>query len=126
VPEEVYRKALQRRSVLQDTYRRHFGEHGIAAIVFPTTPAPAAKIGEDETFMLNGKAAPTFATFIRNASPGSVGGIPGISLPVGMTQAGLPVGMELSSLPASDREILAIGAAIEPLLPKLPAPTVAT
>jgi Asp-tRNA(Asn)/Glu-tRNA(Gln) amidotransferase A subunit family amidase len=122
VPEEAYRKALQQRVVLEETYRRHFREHGIAAIVFPTTPAPAAKIGEDETFMLNGKALPTFPTFIRNTSPGSVGGIPGISLPVGITKAGLPVGMELSGPQASDHALLAIAAAIEPLLPKLPAP----
>jgi Asp-tRNA(Asn)/Glu-tRNA(Gln) amidotransferase A subunit family amidase len=122
VPEEAYRKALQQRTVLQDTYRRHFGEHGVAAIIFPTTPAPAAKIGEDETFMLNGQALPTFPTFIRNTSPGSVGGIPGISLPVGMTKTGLPIGMELSGPQASDLALLAIAAAIEPLLPKLPAP----
>jgi indoleacetamide hydrolase len=122
VPEVAYRKALQQRSVLQDTYRRHFHEHGIAAIIFPTTPAPAAKIGEDETFTLNGKALPTFPTFIRNTSPGSVGGIPGISLPVGMTKTGLPIGMELSGPQGSDHELLAIAVAIEPLLPKLPAP----
>jgi indoleacetamide hydrolase len=122
VPEEAYRKALQQRTVLQDTYRRHFREHAIAAIIFPTTPAPAAKIGEDETFMLNGQALPTFPTFIRNTSPGSVGGIPGISLPVGMTKTGLPIGMELSGPQASDLALLAIAAAIEPLLPKLPAP----
>jgi mandelamide amidase len=80
------------------------------------------KIGEDETFMLNGVAVPTFPTFIRNTGPGSVGGIPGISLPVGMTKSGLPVGMELSGPPASDHQLLAIAAALEPLLPKLPAP----
>jgi len=122
VPEAAYRKALQQRSVLQDTYSRHFRDHGIAAIFFPTTPAPAAKIGEDETFMLNGQAVPTFATFIRNTGPGSVGGIPGISLPVGMTAAGLPIGMELSGPAGSDQQILSLAAAIEPLLPKLPAP----
>jgi indoleacetamide hydrolase len=122
VPEAVYRKALQQRSVMQDGYRRHFREHDIAAVIFPTTPAPAAKIGEDETFMLNGKAMPTFATFIRNTSPGSVGGIPGISLPAGMTKAGLPVGIELSGPPVSDHQLLAIAAAIEALLPRLPAP----
>ena len=122
VPESAYRKALQQRSALQDTYSRHFREHGIAAIFFPTTPAPAAKIGEDETFLLNGKAAPTFATFIRNTGPGSVGGIPGISLPVGITAAGLPIGMELSGPAGSDQQILAIAAAIELLMPKLPAP----
>ena len=122
VPEAAYRKALQQRSMLQETYSRHFLEHGIAAIFFPTTPAPAAKIGEDETCMLNGKAVPTFPTFIRNTGPGSVGGIPGISLPVGITAAGLPIGMELSGPAGSDQQILAIAAAIEPLLPKLAAP----
>jgi indoleacetamide hydrolase len=122
IPEDAYRKALQLRTVLQDTYRRHFREHDIATVIFPTTPAPAIKIGEDETFQLNGTAVPTFPTFIRNTSPGSVGGIPGISLPVGMTQSGLPVGMELSGPPGSDHQMLAIAAALEPLLPKLPAP----
>jgi indoleacetamide hydrolase len=122
VPEAAYRKALKQRSVLQDTYSRHFRDHGITAIFFPTTPAPAAKIGEDETFMLNGQALPTFPTFIRNTGPGSVGGIPGISLPVGMTAAGLPIGMELSGPAGSDQQILSFAAAIEALLPKLPAP----
>jgi indoleacetamide hydrolase len=122
IPEDVYRKALLQRSVLQETYRRHFRDYDVATIIFPTTPAPAIKIGEDETFMLNGAAAPTFTTFIRNTGPGSVGGIPGISLPVGLTQAGLPVGMELSGPPDSDHQVLAIAAAIEPLLPQLPAP----
>src|SRR5262245_8510193 len=122
IPEDVYRKALQQRAVLQETYRRHFREYDVAAIIFPTTPAPAVKIGEDETFMLNGVAVPTFPTFIRNTGPGSVGGIPGISLPVGMTKSGLPVGMELSGPPASDHQLLAIAAAIESLLPKQPAP----
>src|SRR6202453_458869 len=122
VPETAYRQALEQRKVLQDTYSRHFREHDIAAIVFPTTPAPAAKIGDDETFLLNGKAAPTFPTFISNTSPGSVGGIPGISLPVGTTAAGLPVGIELSGPEASDQQLLAIAAAVENLFPRPPAP----
>jgi Asp-tRNA(Asn)/Glu-tRNA(Gln) amidotransferase A subunit family amidase len=123
ITEDAYRKALPLHSLLRDTYRRHFREYGIAAIIFPTTPAPAVKIGEDETFMLNGQAVPTFPTFIRNTSPGSVGGIPGISLPAGITtKAGLPVGIELSAPPGNDHQMLAIAAAIEPLLPKLPAP----
>jgi len=124
VPEPAYRAALQKRSELQQTYRLHFSQHGIAAIIFPTTPAPAAAIGEDETFNLNGKPHPTFATFVRNTGPGSVAGIPGISLPAGITAAGLPVGIELSGPVSSDRELLAIGAAVERVLPKLPAPPV--
>jgi Asp-tRNA(Asn)/Glu-tRNA(Gln) amidotransferase A subunit family amidase len=122
VPEAAYRQALEQRKVLKDTYARHFREHGIAAIVFPTTPAPAAKIGDDETFLLNGKSVPTFPTFISNTSPGSVGGIPGISLPVGMTAAGLPIGIELSGPESSDLQLLAIATAVESLFPKPPAP----
>jgi mandelamide amidase len=122
VPEPVYRSALEQRAALQRIYARHFSDHGITAIIFPTTPAPAAMIGEDETFMLNGKAVPTFATFIRNTDPGSVAGIPGISLPAGMTPAGLPVGVELDGPQGSDHLLLSIAAGIEPLLPKLPPP----
>jgi mandelamide amidase len=122
VPEAAYRQALEQRKVLQDTYRRHFREHRIAAIVFPTTPAPAAKIGDDETFLLNGKAVPTFPTFISNTSPGSVGGIPGISLPIGITALGLPVGIELSGPEASDQQLLAIAAGVENLFPRPPTP----
>jgi indoleacetamide hydrolase len=123
VPEAAYRKALAQRAAQQDAYRRHFREHSVAAIVFPTTPAPAVRIGEDETFMLNGRAVPTFTTFIRNTGPGSIGGLPGISLPAGMTAAGLPVGIELDGPERSDHQLLSIAAAIEPLLPKLPAPS---
>ena len=43
-------------------------------MVFPTTPLPAAKVGEDDTVLLNGKAVPTLATYIRNLGPGSAAG----------------------------------------------------
>jgi len=123
VPESAYREALTKhRPALQETYKRAFKEHGVAAIIFPTTPMPAAKIGEDETVLVNGQAVPTFATYIRNTSPGSVAGIPGLSLPAGMTAAGLPVGIEIDGPAGADQQLLAIGLAIEPLLPKIPAP----
>lgn len=122
VPEPVYKKAMDQRAAMQAAFRRHFSENGIAAVIFPTTPAPAARIGDDETFLHNGIPHPTFATFIRNSSPGSVAGIPGISLPAGLTKAGLPVGIELSGPVSSDRQLLAIAMAVEALLPRLPAP----
>jgi len=85
---------------------------------------PAAKIGEDETTLVNGAAVPTFPTYIRNTGPGSVAGIPGLALPAGMTRAGLPVGLELDGPENSDHNLLAIGLAIEPLLPKMRAPKI--
>jgi len=65
----------------------------VVAMVFPTTPLPAAKIGEDDTVELNGVPVPTFGTFIRNLCPGSAAGLPGLTLPAGLTKAGLPVGL---------------------------------
>jgi mandelamide amidase len=123
VPEPAYREALTvHRPKLQKAYADHFAGQRVEAIIFPTTPLPAAKIGEDETTMLNGAQVPTFPTFIRNTGPGSVAGIPGLSLPAGLTPAGLPVGMEIDSPAGTDRRLLAIGRALEPILPKLPPP----
>lgn len=123
VPEAGYRHALDvLRPQLQAAFRDHFARHEVAAIVFPTTPLPAASIGDDETVLLNGERVPTFPTFIRNSSPGSVAGIPGISLPAAMTAAGLPLGLELDGPAGSDARLLALAVAVESVLPKPPAP----
>ena len=87
VPEAAYQEGLSKhRPALQETYRRAFREHEVDVIAFPTTPMPAATIGEEDTVLVNGTAVPTFFTYIRNTSPGSVAGIPGLSLPAGMTK----------------------------------------
>jgi mandelamide amidase len=65
---------------------------------------------------------PTFTAFIRNTDPGSVAGLPCLSLPAGITTAGLPVGLELDGPEGEDHRLLAIAAAIEGVLPKLPPP----
>ena len=123
VPKAVYREALiKHRPALQDAYRRYFAERGVAAMVFPTTPLPAAKVGEDDTVLLNGKAVPTLATYIRNLGPGSAAGIPGLSLPAGMTSAGLPIGIAIDGPQGADQQLLTICLAIESALPRLPAP----
>jgi len=123
VPEAGYRHALEvLRPQLQAAYRDHFARHDLAAIVFPTTPLPAAPIGEDETVALAGERVPTFFTFIRNTSPGSVAGVPGISLPAALTALGLPLGIELDGPAGDDARLLAVAAAVDSVLPKLPPP----
>jgi indoleacetamide hydrolase len=123
IPETVYQQALKtHRPSLQRVYQDYFVKHRVAAVVFPTTPLPATPIGEDETVMLNGEAVSTFLTFIRNTSPASVAGIPGLTLPAGMGSDGLPIGIEFDGPAGSDKELLAIGLAIEAVEPSLPAP----
>jgi len=119
VSETAYAQALQTRRQLQDTYARAFAEHDIGALVFPTTPSRAARIGEDQSFIHNHRPCPTFATFIRNTDPGSNAGIPGLSLPIGLAD-GLPVGLALDGPAGSDRRLLALGMAVEAALPPMP------
>jgi mandelamide amidase len=122
MPVGAYQAALKTRPSLQKLYADTFAKNRIAALVFPTTPLPAAPIGDDQTTKLDGKDVPTFPTFIQNTDPGSNAGVPGLTLPIARTQAGLPLGMELDGPAGSDRKLLAIGLALEQQFGHLPAP----
>lgn len=122
VPLQAYEEAMRIRPKLQAAYTDYFSGHRLDAMVFPTSILPARPIGDDETVDLNGERVPTFLTYIRNTDPGSNAGIPGISVPVGLTAAGLPVGLELDGPARSDRRLIALAAAVERLLPPLPVP----
>lgn len=122
IPQKVYLDALAARPALQQLYAETFKKYNITALAFPTTPLPAAPIGDDEKTKLNGADVPTFLTFIQNTDPGSNAGIPGLTVPVGRTPAGLPIGLALDGPTGSDRRLLAIGLALEALFGRLPAP----
>ena len=117
ISEATYRRALEvERPRLQELYASYFGRHDVEALVFPTSPVVARPIGDDVTIDLNGERQPTFATYIRNTDPGSNAGLPGLSLPTGLTPAGLPVGMEIDAPVGADERLLAIAAAVESLV----------
>ena len=124
ISDDAYAAAIgELRPRLQLAYLTAFRNHRLTAILFPTTPLPAQPIqGSDEEVTLNGEKVPTFATFIRNSDPGSVAGLPGLTIPAGLTASGLPVGVELDGLPFTDRALLSIGLALEQLLGPLPRP----
>jgi len=123
IPESVYRDAIEVfRPQLQAAYRRTFEDFALDALVFPTTPLPARPIGQDQTVELNGRQVSTLLTYIRHTDPGSNAGIPGVSVPIGLTGNGLPVGIELDAPAGSDRRLLAIAIAVERVFGFLPAP----
>ena len=113
MPQAAYDAAMttHRPEVIR-IYRSVFEDHGLDAIVFPTTPLPARAIGDDETVTLNGAQVPTFPTYIRNTDLGSNIGAPGISLPCPVG-TGLPVGIEFDALPGNDRSLLGLALAAE-------------
>lgn len=117
------------RPALQKLYADAFSQLALDALVFPTTVLPAAPIdlakGSDKVSINGGTPVDTFLTFIRNTDPGSNAGIPGLSIPAGLTASGLPVGIEIDGPVGSDRKLLAIGLSVEAALGRLPKPPLA-
>lgn len=116
----------EHRPKLQALYADYFATQKVDAILFPTTPAPAIAIdlvaGSGKFSINGGPLVDTFGTFIRNTDPGSNAGIPGLSLPAGLTADGLPVGLEIDGPLGSDPRLIGIGLSFESVLGPLPAP----
>lgn len=124
IPESAYRKTVsEERAKLISGYEAFFRQYGVDGMLFPTTPIPAPLVGEDETVAVNGVRLHTFGTVIRNTEPGSIAGVPGLSLPVGLTRTGLPVGFAIDGAKGRDRDLLAVGFALEGLFAPLPPPS---
>jgi mandelamide amidase len=120
---EAYTHALRTlRPRMQAGYRRCFAHHRLAALVFPTSPLTAARIGEDVEVTLCGRPASAFATYIRNTGPAGMAGLPAASLPMGLTRDGLPAGLELTGAAGTDAALLALALGVESALPPAPIP----
>lgn len=116
--QQAYTRAMEQgRPLLIDRLGALFAEHGFQALIHPTTPDLAIK-SEPQATLLE-----AFARMIRNADPASNAGMPGISLPAGLSQQeGLPVGIELQGLPGSDSQLLAIASLVESILGRAQSP----
>ncbi|MDM0106600.1 indoleacetamide hydrolase [Variovorax sp. J22R24] len=123
-----YQAAItQYRPQMQALYARYFADNRLDAMMFPTTSVVAPVIdsrdGSSKISVNGGPLVETFATMIRNSDPGSTTGVPGITLPAGLTATGLPVGLSLDGPMGSDAKLLGIGLSMESLLGVLPPPT---
>jgi len=86
---------------------------GVDALLLPTTPLPASKIGEEVETEIQGKKVNTFLTFIKNCDPISVVGYPAISVPAGYSQTGLPIGLQIVTRPWEEDKLLNMAYAFE-------------
>ena len=113
---------------LAAAYEKLLRDQGIVALAFPTEPVVAPLIKPDgdrreDQVELNGRAVSKVLTLIRNTHVTGALGVPGISLPAGLTRQGLPVGLELDSTSGRDAELLALAIAVENVLGRLPPPS---
>jgi len=107
---------------MQAAYRDCFARHDIAALVFPTSPLTAARIGEDVQVTLCGRPTSAFSAYIRNTGPAGMAGLPAVSLPIGLTRDRLPAGLELTGPEGADSMLLALALGVESALPPAPVP----
>lgn len=106
---DIYQKLItEDRPKLQRAYAEYFQQNRLDAMVFPTTKLTARPIGEDETVVINGEELPTFQAYIHNTDPSSNAGLPGLSVPMGLSRDGLPMGLEIDGPEKSDRKIMEI------------------
>jgi Asp-tRNA(Asn)/Glu-tRNA(Gln) amidotransferase A subunit family amidase len=63
-------------------------------IAWPTNPAPAPPIASPVVELPSGTALPDSPN-LRQAVLANLAGVPGISVPVGLSPAGLPIGLQL-------------------------------
>lgn len=100
-----YLKAQKVRTLIARDFLEAFKQ--VDAIVTPTTPTPAFKIGEKSDDPLAMYLADIFTV------TASLAGIPGISVPCGQSADGLPIGMQILGRHFEEGTILRIGHAFE-------------
>lgn len=114
----IYEAAIATgRPALIASYAKAFADNRIDALIFPTVPKVALTAGPETS------ALDVFLTFIRNTDPGSNAGLPGLTLPIGLTASSrMPVGLELDGPAGSDRRLLALGQSLEAIFGTLAPP----
>ncbi|HBL65765.1 MAG TPA: amidase, partial [Achromobacter sp.] len=114
----LYERVIShQRDELIDVYRRAFKEHRLDGLLFPTLPIlPLPATPQASSFE-------AFSRLARNVDPGSNAGLPGLSIPAGLSKEGLPVGLEIDALPNADRAVLAIGLTLERILGRIAPPS---
>jgi aspartyl-tRNA(Asn)/glutamyl-tRNA(Gln) amidotransferase subunit A len=100
-----YLKAQKVRRLLAEEFLRAFAE--VDAIVTPTSPVPAFKLGEKTGDPLSMYLADIYTV------TASLAGICGVSVPCGATPAGLPVGMQVLARHLNESTAFRVARAVE-------------
>ena len=100
-----YLRAQKVRSLIARDFADAFQK--VDAIITPTTPTPAFRLGEKTADPLQMYLADIYTV------TGSLAGVPGISIPCGKTASGLPIGMQIFGPHFGEDVILRLARAYE-------------
>ena len=96
--DQYYNKALQVRRKIRGDFDSAFKE--VDVLLGPTSPTPAFKLGE--------RTADPLAMYLSDiyTITANLAGIPGISIPCGLTRTKLPIGLQLLAAPFAEETLL--------------------
>jgi aspartyl-tRNA(Asn)/glutamyl-tRNA(Gln) amidotransferase subunit A len=101
-----YGKAQRVRALIRRDFDQVFAS-GVDAVVTPTSPTPAFRIGEKMGDPLQMYLADIFTV----SAP--LAGLPGLSLPCGFTSSGLPIGLQIMGPAFAEARIFRVARAYE-------------
>jgi aspartyl-tRNA(Asn)/glutamyl-tRNA(Gln) amidotransferase subunit A len=101
-----YLRAQKVRALIRRDFDQAFAA-GVDAVVCPTSPTAAFKLGE--------KVDDPLAMYLNDiyTVPVNLAGLPGISIPSGFTNGGLPIGLQLIGRPFEEGTLLRLARATE-------------
>ncbi len=111
-----YLRAQRVRTLVRRDFDNCFHD-GIDAILTPTTPTPAFPVGEKTSDPIEMYLNDVFTV------PVNLAGLPGVSVPGGISQEGLPLGLQVIGQPWKEAEMLTIAQRLEEAAGRAPAPT---
>jgi aspartyl-tRNA(Asn)/glutamyl-tRNA(Gln) amidotransferase subunit A len=100
-----YNKALKVRRRIYEDFATAFGT--VDAILAPTAPSAAFAIGDNEDDPVKMYLNDVFTV------PASLAGLPGLSVPTGLSAEGLPLGLQLIGKPFDEETVLRVGGVLE-------------
>lgn len=117
-----YETAVGRaRADIARRYHGVFAARGAAALILPTTPCTAPSIEHENAFFIGDRAV-DFRALASHTIPASAAGLPGISIPIGLSAEGLPIGLEIDGPLGADRALLHLARRIEAVAGALSSP----
>ncbi len=103
--DQYYNKALQVRRRIREDFDAAFEK--VDVLIGPTSPTPAFKLGE--------RTADPLAMYLSDiyTITANLAGIPGLSIPCGLTKGGLPIGLQLLAPAFAEESLLQIARVFE-------------
>lgn len=90
-----------------------YGDNKLDAIIAPTVPVTAPRVGEKEIKYADGSSEDTGAALTRLTGPWNATGQPVMAIPAGFDEQGLPIGLSLVGRPDEEWTLADIAHALE-------------